>query len=533
MGAKCVTPNQACHPKRKVQMSQNRRIVINVLATYGRNLFGLICGLFSARWMLNALGQEDFGLYGLVGGLTVFITFFNGLMAGATARFYAFSVGEAQVASEKDNGLEECRAWFNTALMIHTLFPSLLVCIGYPIGAKVVTSYLSISPDKFQPCLWVLRSAAVSCFIAMLNVPFQAMYTAKQYIAELTVYSFLQTSCNFFFAWYMITHPAIWLVKYAWYMCLIQVIPQVIICLRARQIFPECHLNFKYWWDWTRVRRMWSYAGWQAFAGVGGICRGQGIAILVNKYFGAYANASMAIANQLSSQTQSLTMAMVGAFQPAITTACGARNYDLMRAMAFRACKFGTLLVLVFAIPLAVEVDEVLLLWLKTPPPYTAGLCLCMLGVLVIDKSSIGHMTAVNANGRVAMYQAFLGTTLILTLPFVWIFAELNMGVMSAGYGFLVTAALCTCGRVYFARMLVGMSARLWLHNVALPLLSLILVAGSIGCVIRFSLEPSLLRVFITTIVIEVLLLPMSWYIIMSQNERHYFIEHIRRRIRQ
>ena len=98
-------------------MNQNRRIAINVLATYGRNLFGLVCGLFSARWVLNALGQEDFGLYGLVGGLAVFITFFNGLMSGATSRFYAFAVGAAQTTV--NDGIEECRAWFNTALMIH------------------------------------------------------------------------------------------------------------------------------------------------------------------------------------------------------------------------------------------------------------------------------------------------------------------------------------------------------------------------------------------------------------------------------
>ena len=221
-------------------MNQNRRIAINVLATYGRNLFGLVCGLFSARWVLNALGQEDFGLYGLVGGLAVFITFFNGLMAGATSRFYAFAVGVAQAAVDTKDGIEECRVWFNTALMIHTLLPALLICIGYPIGWGIVTRCLTISPEKIDTCVWVFRSVAIVCFVAMLNVPFQAMYTAKQCIAELTVYSFAQTFCNLFFAWYMISHPGDWLVRYAWYMCLIQIVPQIVICLRAWRTFPEC-----------------------------------------------------------------------------------------------------------------------------------------------------------------------------------------------------------------------------------------------------------------------------------------------------
>jgi Na+-driven multidrug efflux pump len=132
--------------------------------------------------------------------------------------------------------------------------------------------------------------------------------------------------------------------------------------------------------------------------------------MLINKYFGPQINASMTIANQVSSHTMMLSGAMVGAFQPAITNACGARKYEWMRLMAFRACKFGTLLILIFLIPLAVEIHEVLSIWLKNPPPYTESLCLCMLGVLVIDKSTVGHMVAVNANGKVALYQAFLGS---------------------------------------------------------------------------------------------------------------------------
>ena len=52
-------------------MSPNRRILLNIVATYGRSLYALVCGLFISRWVLAALGKEDFGLYGVVGGLMV------------------------------------------------------------------------------------------------------------------------------------------------------------------------------------------------------------------------------------------------------------------------------------------------------------------------------------------------------------------------------------------------------------------------------------------------------------------------------
>ncbi|MCQ2317263.1 MAG: hypothetical protein MJZ85_11400 [Bacteroidales bacterium] len=43
-------------------MTANRRIFWNVVATYGRSLYALACGLFTARWVLMTLGEVDFGL---------------------------------------------------------------------------------------------------------------------------------------------------------------------------------------------------------------------------------------------------------------------------------------------------------------------------------------------------------------------------------------------------------------------------------------------------------------------------------------
>ena len=47
-----------------------RRIVLNIVATYGRSLYTLVLGVFSSRWVVMALGDVDFGLFGVVGGLT-------------------------------------------------------------------------------------------------------------------------------------------------------------------------------------------------------------------------------------------------------------------------------------------------------------------------------------------------------------------------------------------------------------------------------------------------------------------------------
>ena len=38
----------------------SKRIVMNTLATYGRSLFALLVGLFTARWVLLSLGAVIF-----------------------------------------------------------------------------------------------------------------------------------------------------------------------------------------------------------------------------------------------------------------------------------------------------------------------------------------------------------------------------------------------------------------------------------------------------------------------------------------
>ena len=469
------------------------------------------------------------GLYGVVGGLTVFITFFNGLLSGAVSRFYAFEIGRSQSAANPETALEECRKWFNTALLIHTIVPVGCLLAGYPIGVWAIHNFLAIPPDRTTACIWVFRFVCASCFVAMLNVPFQAMYTAKQYIAELTVYGVVTSTLQACFLYYIASHPSDWLVSYSAWTCFIAIVPQIAICLRALAVFPECRINLPYCWSGTRIRQLFSFAGWHAFGAFGAMLRGQGMAILVNKYFGARVNAAMSVANTVNGQSTSLVSAMQGAFTPAIVQACGFGDEDLMRRMAYRACKFGMLLALIFILPLAIEIDNVMRLWLKTPPPYTAGLCFCMLIQVLFDKSTIGHMIAVNAKGRIASYQLMLGGLLILTLPLAWIFVSVGMGVYSVGYALVIMTVFSAWGRTWFARSLVGMSLRYWLYNIILPVLAVTIVSAIFASLTRVLMQPSFVRLCVTTIASEFLFLPLSWLYVLDDNERNFVMRKIKK----
>ncbi len=511
-------------------MSPNRRIFLNIAASYGRSLFGIACGLFSTRWVLMALGKTDLGLYGLVGGLALFVIFFNIQFSLAISRYFAYSIGQAKASEDKSAGLEECRRWFNIAVSIHTVLPLILVAIGYPIGAYAIThNWLVIPSDRVEACVWVWRFTCLSSLVAMMNVPFQGMYTAKQYIAELTIYNVLQTAVRTGFIYFMVMHPGDWLARYAFGMMAIMVVPALVISVRAMQVFPECRIVGRYLWSWTRFKSVVSYVTWQMFGSGGYVLRNSGVAILVNKMLGPNVNAAMSIGNSVCAETAVLTGALNGAFAPVITSAYGEKNLDYMRKMAFRSCKFGLLLTLVFALPLVIEIDEVLRLWLKEPPPFTSELCLCLIACVVVEKATMGHMMAVGASGVIAKFQCVHGFCLMLALP-VGLLALLAVrSVWSVGLSLVGTMVVTTLGDVWLARRAVGMGAWYWIKSVVIPTSIISVLCLGVGIIPSFVMAPSFGRVVLTTFVTVVMFCPLVWFAALSVEERIFLRQKLSR----
>lgn len=504
-------------------LTENRRIFWNIVFTYGRSLLMIAGTLLISRWALMALGQVDFGLFSVIGGLVVFIQFFNNVLAGATARFYAFSIGQAKTCISAQS-LENCRRWFNTALTIHAVLPIVLILIGYPIAKWAIFNWLTIPPERIEACIWVLRFTCFAAFIAMINVPFMAMYTAKQYIAELTVYSMATTVFNIIFAYFMATHPGAWLVKYAMWMCAMSALPQVIICIRANCIFPECKFVWAYMGNISYLKQIGAYICWTILGQLAALLRSQGIALLINKVFGPRVNASMQIARQVNGGTSTLASALLKAFSPAIVTAAGAQDYKRMTTLAFGACKFSTLLALIFVIPLVLELPYVIELWLKNPPPFAVGLCYLMLTYYICDVCTTGNMLVINASGKIKEYHIVLSAISIFTLPVAILAVKLGGTVYSIGVILVVGICLNSAGRIYFAQKLLNMRAFRWVHEILVPIAGLVIICGGIAFLPHIWMTQGIIRLLVTILLTELCFFPLAWYLVLTQAERDFII---------
>lgn len=503
--------------------SPNRRIFLNIIATYGRSVFALVCGLLTGRWLLMVLGHSDYGLYGVVGGLTAFISFFNSMLSGSIGRYYAVAVGRASKSTD-GSGLELCREWFNTALFVHTVAPSVLMLTGYPLGAWAIEHWLTIPADRVADCVWVFRFVCLSCFIGMVNVPFNAMYVAKQYIAELTIYSVSTTAINFVVMYYMVMHPGYWLVKYAAYMCALSIVPQIIISVRAVMVFPECRVRKDYLVSWERMRSLGVFVGWQTFSTLGYLLRVQGTAILVNKMFGPIMNAAMAVANNLAGQTNSLSGALNGAFSPAIMNLEGAGEREKMLKMSYRSCKFGVILCLIFAIPLSLESEAVLTLWLKDPPPLAWAACLITLATILMDQATRGVNISVEAHGKIGLYSFVYGVLSILGLPFAWLLVHFSIGgFLSVFVAIFVFRAASSIAGAIISEHLIGFSFAYWIKSVIFKGILVISLSLTGGLAVKLLfMDKFWVRLLFVFSLSEALFLFFAWILLLDVEEKKF-----------
>lgn len=475
------------------------------------------------------LGEVDYGLVGVVGGLAGFVAFINSVLSVSVGRFYAFSVGAASVSVDERAGIEECRMWFNTAFVLHAVVSVALVAVGYPIGLWAVREFLTIPPDRIEACVWVWRFVCASCFVGMFTVPFSAMYTAKQYIAELTIYDFITTTLNVAVLYYMVMHPGDWLVRYSFWTMLVAVVPKILIAIRALFVFAECRFDLRYFFSWMRLRKLMAFGGGRAFGLFAGLLSFQGIAIVVNKFLGPAKNATMSLGRGVMAQTMTLAGAMSGAFAPAITAAAGAGDIKRMHRLVFATCTYSTLGMLIFSIPFCLEADEVLRLWLKNPPEHAAAFCVCLAIMSVVERMCEGHWMAIFAMGKVVKFQMVESIGGLVDLMAALLFVVLGYGIIAVGVALILGRFYALIVKLWFGWKCADVSAAAWCKRVCCPIVVLCLLTVFAGLLPRCFCSNGLWRVVMTTVLSLAALLPTAWYVVVDRADRKYCVQKLRK----
>ncbi len=470
--------------------------------------------LFSTRWVLQALGKEDFGLFSVVGGLIVFILFIGNTMAGGVQRFYAYTIGQEDSESV-------CK-WFNTALSLHGFFVLILIAVGIPVGNYLLNHVMQIPESRLQTSHWIFNFSILGAVSTLISAPTIAMFTAKQKIYELSLCDFLQTILMFSLAIALLKVSGDLLLIYSLGMILIKILVDVIKNIRAYFIFSECCIKINYWFHLGRIKKLTSFVGWNLFGTLGGVARNQGLAFLINLFSGPRINAGYGVANQVAAQTGTISVAMYSAISPEITRSEGAGERERMISLSLRLSKFIVFSTFFWLFPLYFEIESVLSLWLGDVPEHTGSFCRIILLVYTIDKLTIGCTSAVHAHGNIKGFQITGGLLLILTFPLVWLGYSIGLTPVQALSFMLVTGIAHSYSRVIWLNRLTNMPMARWVRGVLLPSIYVMLPAILMVFLVDYFTKPSTCRFIFIVFFIPSLILLTSWFLGMDDSERTF-----------
>lgn len=492
----------------------SQRIFTNVIFSYGRTLIAAVLGLFGSRWVLAALGTSDFGLYGLVGGLLIMVTFINSILAQGISRFLAYAIGE-----NVQGGVNE---WFNVALNLYFLLPVIILPLGWMIGIYFIDHVLVIAPDRIASAVWVLRFSLVTVFFTMISMPFIGILTAYQYIHFTSMIALLYSFCQFVIALFIARLPGNLLIWYAALIsasfALMSVAYIVVACLAC----PEARLSAANWWRKDKLKELLSYTSLLMVGTSGMVIRGQFVNIVLNRFAGTVANAGNSVANQLSGQMQTLAHSFLLTVIPEVTRRAGTGNQTCMLIMAQRASKLGMLLVLLVALPLYFECETVLRLWLVTPPPFAGALAKIAIITTVIHRLSVGHRMVFQACGKIFGMQISEFVCYSLTVVGVYGAIRLTGSVITGMIPFAILQGVHVLVLVIMGQLMFSWKVKDFLVHLVLPSVVCFLGGYLLFMGLESLLSPNLLRMAVTTICMIALTAVIFWYFVFESTDREF-----------
>ena len=165
------------------------------------------------------------------------------------------------------------------------------------------------------------------------------------------------------------------------------------------------------------LKELLSFSGWSLFGNISVIGANQGVAMVMNIFLGVMVNTSIGIANQVNAAVYGFVSNFQMAFGPQITKSYASNDIENHKKLIFQASKFSFYLCMIFAIPILLNTEYILTLWLKTTPSFAVQFTQLTIVVSLLQALSGPFWMSANAIGNIRNYQISLSLIIILNLP--------------------------------------------------------------------------------------------------------------------
>ena len=444
---------------------------------YFRQILIMLVSLYTVRVVLKILGAEDYGIYSVVGGLVVLFTFLNSAMTSATQRFLNFALGR--------NDEEQARDVYSASLVIHALIAVAVIVLAQTAGLWFFHTWLNIPAERQTAAFAVYQFSIAATAIGILQVPYRATIIAYEKMSFFALLSIAEAGLRLGIVFLLPIVRFDQLAAYSFFVCI-----TVLAIFLAHKFYCNKAFEtarFRYCRNRELFKHLIGFSGWSTFGGLANLSREQGTNVLLNIFHGVTVNAAVGIAAQVNSAVYQFVSSFQTAFNPQIIKSYSAKEYDYFMTLIFRTSKASFCLLFFFVLPLYINMELVLQMWLNDVPEYAISFTRLLLLSSLITAIAGPLMSSVQATGNIKKYQLIVSCFIFSNLPLSFLLLLADFSPVWTLIARIAMDALILIWRTFFLRGLINLSVLAFLYKVIIPII-MIAVISSISSFFMYSL---------------------------------------------
>jgi len=426
-------------------VENNKRIAKNTLLLYVRMLFTIIVGLYTSRVVLQTLGVDDYGIYNVVGGIVAMLAFLNSAMTAASQRFISFELGTGSKSKLKQV--------FCTSVTIHLAIAGIILVLAETVGLWFLNTHMNIAANRMIAANWVYQCSILTFIITVISVPYNACIVAHERMKAFAYISIIEVTLKLVVVYLLLIVHVDKLIIYAILILSVSLIIRMIYGIYCKRNFKEC--TYKFSFSKQLFNEMFAFAGWSIIGNLGFSLKDQGSNVVLNLFCGTAINAARGVALQVNGIISNFSSNFIMALNPQITKQYAAGNIQESVQLVYAGCRYSFYLLSIISIPVMVNLDYLLSLWLGTVPSYTTEFLFLALIAALINSMATPLVTALQATGRIRNFQIIICFIMMSELPLTYLILKLGYKPYIAMIASIIVVVVGLFARLLLLKQLV------------------------------------------------------------------------------
>lgn len=446
--------------------NNNKLIYKNTLIIYARMLFVTFVGLFSSRFVLQALGASDYGLYNVVGGLIALFNVLGTAMSTTSRRYINVEMGKPDCNLNKV---------FNICLLLHICFAALILLIAETLGIWYVNNVLNVADGKLDDALFVFQISVVVACIGIINIPYMSLIEANEKFGISAIIDTSTTIIKFSLIIILLYYEGNALRFYALLMCGVSLLSfslYHIVCFR-KWPFVIKHKLYKKSSVYKEILVFNNYIALGALSSIG---RSQGTNMIVNYFFGTLVNAAFAVAHQVESYVYMFVNRLTQASYPQVAINYSGDNMRRVNSLVEKNSRLCILIMTLFFFPLLGEIDFILSLWLKQVPDGAVLLCTLALISCLVASFGEGTFGYIQASGEIKWFQILGSIFSLINLPLGYLLFKMGLDAYWIVVCYIVSSIIWRIISLIMMEKLLGFDLKGYVKNAYMPPILIIMI---------------------------------------------------------